>query len=494
MALTIKRVERLSKAGRYGDGHGLYLQINSNGAKSWLFRYQRGSKETAMGLGAAHTVTLEEAREAARQNRLLLKKGIDPLVASRAERSANAAAQAGQKTFDQVLTEYFKDQKAAWKSDRDRKYFLKTMERYVTPTIGKLMVSDIRNTHIEAVLKQDVPEFRSYPAGQFWKARAKTARALRYQLEAVFAWAKAKRKEYGIGDNPAKWDDLKSLFPKEKKKEVQHHPAMSYAEVPAFLAELRETFTVQRAALEFTILTAARTGETLGARWSEIDLSGRIWTIPPERMKTGVQHDVPLSDAAVAILKQQQRLSLRGNPHVFPGNGREGRLSARALAEVLSQSRPDCTVHGFRSSFRDWAAERTNFPRDLLEMSLAHTVGRRGHARLRGHRHIPNPVIGNRSRRKTCRFRCADRREHGSPHTKVGKACPSDGVRSRPFRRRRRSLECARSMCSKTSTPPSERHRSRWYAMPTICCFSSIRKRRRKMVSTTSDHNWATKG
>lgn len=377
MGLTIRKVERLSKPGRYGDGKGLYLQISRSGGRSWTFRYEVGGKETAMGLGPIYDISLEEARELARQQRALLRQGIDPLAAARKTREENRAArEARQTTFAMAAEAYLGEHAAKWKSPKTSRLITTAFSEYVNPIIGALPVGQVSKHDVVKVLKQEVPAFRAYPAGTLWSARVKTARVVRSNIEAVLDFATAK--DWRSGDNAARWKGNLAplLFEKTKGKRTQdqrHHRAMAYAEVPAFLAELRASFSIRRRALEFCVLTATRTGEVLSAKWSEVDFDNRTWTIPAERMKGSRAHVVPLAGRALELLEKQPRV--KGNDHLFPGGGREGRLSERALFVALAEFRDDCSVHGFRSAFRDWCGERTAFPVDVVELCLAHLVG-----------------------------------------------------------------------------------------------------------------------
>jgi integrase len=371
MGLTVKKVERLTKVGRHLDGRGLYLQISKSGGRSWIFRYEVGGKETAMGLGPVFDVGLEEARELARQQRLLLRQGIDPLTAARQTREANRATRPTTVTFEAVVAAYFEAHGSKWKDDRSRRQIINVVAEYATPILGSLSITAISTADIIAVLEQEVAAFRAYPAGKLWTARAKTARSLRGHLEAIldFATVRGHRK----ADNCARWKGHLESALIDTLPRAQHHPAMPYVEVPAFLAELRAVFSTQRRALEFTVLTATRTGEVLGAKWSEVDIESKSWTIPAERMKGGKEHVVPLTGRALEILQEQPRI--KGSDCIFAGSGRDGALSARSLSTVLSGMRDDYTVHGMRSSFRDWCGERTSFPADIIELCLAHAVG-----------------------------------------------------------------------------------------------------------------------
>lgn len=371
MSLSIKKVERLKAPGRYRDQRNLFLQITREGYRSWLLRYELAGVKREMGLGPVADVTLEEAREKARVARGQLREGIDPLTAKREARAANLAAQKKTMTFSAAADAWFEAHSSRWKNDRFRKQVIKSITDYAGETLGPLAVDKIDTAHVLAVLEQPVPVWRGHPAGKFWVARAKSARSLRERIEAVLDYASVRGWRSGV--NPARWSSHLDALLVDKLPAAKSHAALPYPQVPLLMAELRERYTVQRRALEFTILCATRTDETLGATWDEIDFAARTWTIPPERMKATRPHVVPLSERAVAILKAQP--IIKDNPHVFAGSGRTGKLSARSLASLLADMRDNCTVHGMRSSFRDWAGETTATPPDVIEHCLAHRVG-----------------------------------------------------------------------------------------------------------------------
>jgi integrase len=362
--LTAKRVEQLKEPGRYSDGHGLVLQVQlgANGiTKSWLFRYQINGRERWLGLGPLHTVGLAEARQRARAARLQLLDGIDPVQAKRDVKAAAELAKAKTVTFAEAANSYFDQHADKWTNRKHRQQWLNTMKVYVWPVIGRLAVAAI---DVGLVLKCLEP---------IWKTKTATASKVRGRIEDVLDWATVRG--YRQGDNPARWrGHLDQVLParREIKREV-HHPALPYAEVPAFMAALRERQGVAARALEFCILTAARSGEVRGARWSEFDLDAATWTVPEGRTKTGKQHRVPLPDAVVALLRALP--TEEGNPFVFIGSRGAG-LSHMALDKALKRIRDNgVTVHGFRSTFRDWAAERTAFPHHVCEQALGHSVG-----------------------------------------------------------------------------------------------------------------------
>lgn len=373
MPLTMKKVVRLKAAGRYGDGKGLYLQVTTTGTKSWIFRYERDGRERALGLGPLHTVDLAAARERARAARLQLLDGIDPLAARRAAVAERKAAAARELTFRAAAESYFNQHSNKWRNAKHRAQFLSSLRDYVFPILGALPVGAISTPIVLRVLEQPVAAVRGLPAGTFWSVRPETANRVRGRIDAVLDWATVRG--YRTGDNPARWrGHLDQVLPTARASKPNHHAALPYAEVGAFVAELATRDGVGARALEFLILTAARTGEVIGARWEEIDLDNAIWTIPAGRMKGNKEHRVPLSERAVELLRGLAKE--RGNPFLFIGPRAGAGLSSMAMNAVLQRmSRTDITVHGFRSSFRDWAAERTAYPNHVVELALAHAVG-----------------------------------------------------------------------------------------------------------------------
>ena len=371
--LTVKRIDRLNAKGRYSDGHGLYLQVNENGVKSWLLRYERNGKETYMGLGPLHTIDLTKARARAAAAREQLLDGIDPLEARRAAKAAQAEAAKQVKTFKQAATDYFAQHAEDWGNRKHREQFTSSMEDYAYPLIGNMSVAAIGTPEILKVMEQPVAARLGYAAGQLWSVRRTTADRVRGRIEKILAWATVRG--FRTGDNPARWTGhLKETLPSKRNGHDAHHAAMPYRELPKFLAALRTRDGVAARALEFLILTAARTGEVTGATWDEIDFKTATWIIPAGRMKGGKEHRVPLSDRAIATLRSVPTED--GNPHIFIAP-RSARLSATAMAAVLVRMghREDATVHGFRSSFRDWCAEETKHANIVVEMALAHSIG-----------------------------------------------------------------------------------------------------------------------
>ncbi|AYK23080.1 tyrosine-type recombinase/integrase [Pseudomonas aeruginosa] len=361
-SLTVKTVEKLIKAGTpgtTGDGDGLYLQVARNGSPSWLYRFQLNGKRRNMGLGSCDLVTLAEAREKAAEARKLAAAGIDP-IEDRKEKEG--AAKAASVTFDNCASDYIAAHRPGWKNAKHAQQWENTLATYATPIIGKLAPQDITTAHILEVLKP------------IWSAKPETASRLRNRIELILDAAKARNLRHG--ENPARWrGHLDKLLPKRTKvRAVVHHPALPWAEIPKFMAGLAEHRDLTYAAMRLTILTACRTSEVLAATWDEIDDGARTWTIPGARMKSGKEHRVPLSDPAFGILTNLPRID--GSPYLFPSTRKGKHLSNMAMLMGLRRmERDDLTMHGFRSSFRDWAAECTPHPNFVVEMALAHVVG-----------------------------------------------------------------------------------------------------------------------
>jgi integrase len=357
--LSAMRVARATKPGRYADGGGLYLQVSQSGTRAWIFRFMRNRAARHMGLGPVHDVSLAEARTIAGECRRLLLSGADPIEQRRATRLKAKFDSAHAMTFRQCAEKHIEAHEAGWKNPKHRAQWKSTLATYVYPVIGGLPVAAVDTA---LVLKAIEP---------IWAAKPETAGRLRGRIEAVLDWARARG--FRHSENPARWrGHLDKLLPARRKvKRVKHHAALPFAEIPAFMAELRTREGVSARALEFAILTATRTGETINARWSEIDTAGKIWTIPAERMKRDREHRVPLSARVLEIL---QALPREGD-FVFIGARINRPLSDDALLKTLERvGRDDLTTHGFRSTFRDWCAEQTAYARDVAEMALAHAI------------------------------------------------------------------------------------------------------------------------
>jgi integrase len=374
--LTVKTVAKLlrrGQPGRHFDRNGLYLVIKSRNNAGWERRYELNHKAHALGLGSAlRAFTLAEARERNRKVSQQLADGIDPLALKRQQRAAQAAAAAKILTFRQAAEAYIEAHQAKWRSRIHGQQWLTSLATYVYPTIGAIDVAAVDLPAVLRVLEQKVPAARGYSAGSFWLVRSTTADRVRNRVELVLSWAAGRG--YRTADNPASWSRLKHILPKAAKiARTTHHAATPYAEAPAVMAELRQREGVASKALQFLILTVGRAGEVLGATWEEIDLDSATWTIPATRMKSGHEHRVPLSPPALELLRSLYREE--GNPYLFIGSRNE-RLSHGALGAVMRRiGRDDETVHGFRSSFSDWAHERTGYASHVIELSLSHNIG-----------------------------------------------------------------------------------------------------------------------
>lgn len=378
--LTAKQIANLTTPGTYEDGDGLRLQIKPNGKKYWVLRFQLSGKRREMGLGSYPATGLKEARQNSSDKRRLLRDGIDPLQARDDERAAHLIAEQRRKTksitFQDVSVDYIEAHRPAWKNVKHAQQWANTLTTYAAPVIGDLSTNQITTEHILEILKP------------IWGSKAETASRVRNRIELVLDAAKAR----GLreGENPARWRGHldKLLPPSSKAKRTQNHPALPYPELSRFTQALNSIEGQSAFALKMTILTACRTSEVLGADWCEIDLEAKLWSIPAERMKANKIHTVPLSDVLVALLNEIPRI--QGSSLLFPGV-RKGRPISN-MSMLMTLRRMDqknledggkgwrdhngrvITAHGFRSTFRDWAAEQTNYAREVCEMSLAHVV------------------------------------------------------------------------------------------------------------------------
>jgi integrase len=358
------------KPGKHADGGGLYLWVKDSGARSWFLRLMVDGKRRDLGLGPAtgpNAVTLANARKGAREMRSKVLEGFDP-VKERAIRKAGLQAKADARdTFRDVAEAHIARIETRFRNSKHRQQWRNTLATYAFPVIGDLPVQDITVDHIVQVL---LP---------IWATKAETASRLRGRIENILDAARV----LGLrkGDNPARWSgNLALILPARQKLTRGHHQAMPWGDVPAFIAQLRRRPSASALALEFCILTATRTIETVKAQWSEIDLGSRTWTIPAIRMKAGREHRVPLTDRAVAILNQLEPL---GSVWCFPSNSKQSPLSNMAMLMLLQRMTPDLTVHGFRSSFSDWANESTDFASETIEMALAHSISNKVEAAYR---------------------------------------------------------------------------------------------------------------
>ncbi|MGA0569592.1 tyrosine-type recombinase/integrase [Variovorax sp. VNK109] len=343
-----------------GGVSGLGLYVSGCGSRSWIFRARVAGKRRDMGLGGFPDVTLAQAREMARDARAKLRIGIDPIEERRSARSALIAARATAVTFSRAAGLYIEAQEATWRNPKHRQQWANTLTTYAGPHIGGMLVRDIEVGHVMAALEP------------IWAVRTETASRLRGRIESVLDWATVRG--FRAGPNPARWKGhLDKLLPAPGKlKKVDHHRSLPYAEAQAFMDRLRVQEGMGARALELVVLTAARSGEVRGATWNEFDLDQAVWVVPAERMKAKREHRVPLSAQAVALLRRMEEV--RMTAYVFPGSRKE-MISDMTISAALRRMGLDAVPHGFRSTFRDWAAEQTEFPREVAEMALAHTVG-----------------------------------------------------------------------------------------------------------------------
>ena len=371
--LTALQVTKYTKPGLYGDGGGLTLQITNAGAKSWLFRYMVGGRPFGMGLGPTHTVSLAEARQKALAARKLLMEGINPLDAKKKNQLAAAVAAAKTMTFDQCAEAYILAHKVGWKNAKHADQWANTLHAYASPVFGHLPVGDIDTGLVMRCLTPT------------WDTKTETTSRVRGRIEAVLGWATTSG--YRTGENPARWKGhLENLLATiSKSSRTKHHPSLPWNRIGSFMGALRERKGISARAVEFAILTACRSGEIRGARWHEFDLDGKVWTIPAERMKAKREHQVPLSEAALALLVSIKQVS---NADIVFAGTKGQPLSDMSLTAVIRRMNGEknevplwsdtnskaVTVHGFRTSFRMWAAEATNFPREVAEHALAHQL------------------------------------------------------------------------------------------------------------------------
>ena len=347
------RAAATTKPGRYGDGAGLYLVVSPSGARKWVYRFSYAGKVTEAGLGSADVVSLAEARDKAHEARKLLEAGKNPIEAKRQA----ALVETGKPTFGAIADALIAAKEIEWRNEKHRAQWRASLTEFAAPLRSR-PVDEIDTAAVLAVLTP------------FWQTKPETASRVRGRIEAVLDAAKAQG--HRSGENPAAWrGHLAHLLPKRGKLTRGHHAAMDYRDVPAFVAKLRGCDAIAAMALEFCILTATRSGEVYGARWSEIDMAAKVWTVPAGRMKAAREHRVPLSDRALAIL--EKLFEARTGDFVFPSPRGRRPLSHVAMAKVMRRLEVEqATVHGFRSAFRDWAGNETHFPREIAEAALAH--------------------------------------------------------------------------------------------------------------------------
>jgi len=371
-ALTPMTVKH-APAGRHADGGGLHLLVKDTGARSWVFRFMLKGKSRDLGLGPAagpDAITLADARLRTSALRLKVKDGIDPLaerqIKAAEAMAAQQAAQIAGKTFKDVAKAHIEANEDSWRNAKHRQQWSNTLATYVYPVIGDVPVAEVGTEHVMTILEP------------IWRAKPETASRVRGRIETILDAAKARG--YRQGENPARWrGHIAQILPARARLTRGHHRALAYDDLPAFMTKLREREAVAALALEFAILTAARTGEVIGAKWGEVDLEKAVWTIPADRMKAGREHRVPLSSRAVEILEETMKL---GKDWLFPGSG-DDQLSSMAMTMLLRRMKVDATVHGFRSAFRDWSAECTGYAHEVCEMALAHTIGNKAEAAYR---------------------------------------------------------------------------------------------------------------
>ncbi|MDB5743065.1 MAG: site-specific integrase [Polaromonas sp.] len=368
--LSSLQVAKLEKPGYYCDGAGLYLQVSKSGSKSWIMRYTLAGKPCEMGLGSLTAFTLAEARQRATAQRKLLADGIDPLAKKHGDLLVKRMADANVITFDKAAADFIKANSPAWRNAKHGDQWRNTLATYASPVIGAMPVSKIETTHVLRILSP------------IWSTKTETATRVRGRIEKILDWAKVQG--YRAGDNPAAWrGHLSEALPTPSKvADAGHHAALPWIEMGAFMVALRAAQGAGARAMELIILTATRTSEVLNAKWTEFDLDAGLWVIPKERMKGFREHRVPLSAAALAVL-EEAKTELAGGEFVFMGR-KQAPLSNMACLQTLKRmGRSDLTVHGFRSTFRDWVSESTSYPRDVAEMALAHAIEDKSEAAYR---------------------------------------------------------------------------------------------------------------
>jgi integrase len=368
--LSSLEVSKKTKPGYYGDGAGLWLQVSLSGTKSWIFRYTFGGKQREMGLGPFHTVSLADARAKAKECRLILRDGQDPLELRKASRLADALDRARMVTFDQCAADYIATHRNSWRNAKHASQWENTLATYASPIIGSLPVAEVDTPLVVKVLTP------------IWNTKTETAARLRGRIENILDYATVSK--YRVGENPARWrGHLENLLADPNKiAPVVHHPALPWSEIGVFMEELRKRPGIAPRALEFLILTGLRSGSVRGARWDEIDFDARMWTVPSNRMKNKLEFRVPLSSAVLALLSTLPR----SGPLIFPGRSVGKPQSDMTLTAVLRRmNREDISVHGFRSTFRDWCSEclTNSFPHEVIEQALAHTLTNKTEAAYR---------------------------------------------------------------------------------------------------------------
>ena len=377
MARTIHRltpmaITKKKTPGTYADGGGLWLQVTESASKSWSFRFMLRGRAREMGLGPLHTIDLPKARDKSRACRELLLEGIDPIEHRKALRNETALNATNAKTFDDCAKAYIEAQRPGWSNPKHADQWTNTLAAYASPVFGKTPVQAVGTEVIVQALNK------------IWTTKTETATRVRQRIEAVLDWAAVSG--YRKGENPARWSGhLEHKLTKPSKlKNVENRPALPFEKIASFLVDLKRQEGIAARALEFMVLTAARTGEVRGALWGEIEFEQKAWTIPAERMKMKREHRVPLCDRAIAILRDMDELRTDKQVYVFPGGKAGKSMSDGALLALLKRmKRTDITPHGFRSTFRDWASECTTYPHEVQEMALAHVIRNKAEAAYR---------------------------------------------------------------------------------------------------------------
>ncbi|MGG7055469.1 tyrosine-type recombinase/integrase [Nitrosomonas sp. ANs5] len=368
--LTARKCETIKEPGYYADGQNLYLQVSKALSKSWLFIYKFQGRKHEVGLGGYPDISLAVARDGAARWRKVLIAGDNPIEIKREQEYKKHCSRIDNPTFAQCANKFIESHQAGWKNPKHAQQWKNTLDHYVLPIIGNLQVKQIDTGLVMRVLEP------------IWLEKNETASRLRGRIENILDWASVHK--YRQGDNPARWRGHldKLLSSPNKIQRIKHFKALPYHEMNGLLLALRSNSSISAMALEFLILTAARTGEVIGSQWNEIDFNQKIWIIPAERMKVKKEHRVPIASRTLEILSNVKQLKV--NDYIFPGRTRNGGLSNAAMDKLLQVTlNYDATVHGFRSTFRDWASEITNFPHEMCEMALAHSIKNQAEAAYR---------------------------------------------------------------------------------------------------------------
>lgn len=366
---TAMEVNRIKEPGKHPIGENLYLQITGSGTRSWIFRYHFRGKARWMGLGSTKNITLAQARDQVIDFRRKIASDLDPIEERLRTRSENSKSQKQSPSFDECARDYIKAHKAAWNNPKHISQWENTIATYASPVIGTMSISCITTEDVLRVLQP------------IWAVKTETASRLRGRMERILSWAKVKKLRQG--ENPAIWrGNLDQLLPRKNAVQTTtNFKALPFSQIQEFLSNLRTLDGISPRALEFLIFTATRTGETLYAKWDEFDFENHVWSIPSHRMKNRKVHHVPLCKSSLNVLNQMK--DSRINDYVFPGTKKGQPLSNMALLMLIKRLKYDITTHGFRSTFSDWAYERTNFSREVIEKSLAHTIKNKAEAAYR---------------------------------------------------------------------------------------------------------------